>query len=359
METAFILGRNPELSRQEVFSFLKARDRKFKEVLFEDNILMIETPEDEKFDIQEFGGILKLGKIKFKGNEKEFIEFLKEDQLIEEDKFTYAIFGNLDAEILKDKFKEEKRKAILKQGRRQLKVQEGTRLSLPKADIFFFIHEYKNKIYFGTLAQNFNTIEVEKRDMDKPVRREHLAISPRLAKILINLSEAKPGKLLLDPFCGIGGILQEAFLKNIKCHGIDNDAQAIKDAKENLLWLKKSYNIDTKYQLDILNSKKAPDLQFAAIATETPLGKVLTKKPNDNQAKQIIQNFEALIIPILSRLKKIKKPEAKIAITFPSIRKFRVNVEKIANKTGLFIHKGPIAEFRPKQFISRDIIVFE
>jgi len=195
--------------------------------------------------------------------------------------------------------------------------------------------------------------------MQKPIRRESLAISPRLSKILINLSGAKPQDLLLDPFCGIGGILQEALIKKMNVHGIDKDKIATKGAKQNLEWLKSEYNIKNQYTIQNIDSRKTPDLQFAAIATETPLGKVLRKKPNDNEAKNIIQNFEAYMIPILRRLNSVKKPKAKIAITFPTIKSFHANAEKIAEKTGLKIYIKPILESRPDQFISRDIIVFQ
>jgi hypothetical protein len=47
--------------------------------------------------------------------------------------------------------------------------------------------------------------------MQKPIRREELAISPRLAKILINLSGAKKNNLLLDPFC----VRLEVFYKKL------------------------------------------------------------------------------------------------------------------------------------------------
>ena len=100
-------------------------------------------------------------------------------------------------------------------------------------------------------------------------------------------------------------------------------------------------------------------MQFSAIATESPLGKVLRKKPKDNEAKQIITNFEAYIIPILRRLKSVKRSSAKIAITFPVIRKFHVDVKKIASKTGLKIYINPILESRSDQFISRDILVLK
>jgi len=379
----FILGRNPELSRHEILEFLKARNREHKEILFEENFLVIETNEDEKFNIQEFGGVMWIGKITSEGTNEKLEKHIEQKEIIPSDKFSYAVFGNQDPQILKDKFKERKKKAMMKHGRQQIKFQDGTKHELPNADFYIFYHEHKGTIYFGLTTQEYDDHGVKKRDMKKPARRESLAISPRLSKILINLSGAKPRDLLLDPFCGIGGILQEALIKKMNVHGIDKDKEATEGAKQNLKWLTSEYNIknnkDTSkarqhqeklkpqetvsvlgnYKIENIDSRKTPDLQFAAIATETPLGKVLRKKPDNNEAEQIIQNFEAYIIPILRRLKQVKKPNAKIAITFPTIRTFHADAQKIANKTGLKIYINPILESREDQFISRDIVVFQ
>ena len=92
-------------------------------------------------------------------------------------------------------------------------------------------------------------------------------------------------------------------------------------------------------------------------ASEDTLAKFI--KVELNKEKQIIQNFEAYIIPILARIKKSKKPDAKIAITFPAIREHHVNAQKIAEKTGLKIYMKPILESRKDQFISRDILVLQ
>lgn len=355
----FVLGRNPQLSRAEIIAYLRARERTFKEVLFEENLLVLETNKDERFDIQEFGGIMKLGKVVFEGDEAELITYFQKNEVIPADKFSYATVGNIDPELLKEKFKSEKKKAILKHGRRRIKFQDGNKQELPNADFNILYHQNQDKIYLGIATQTFDSQPVKERDMGKPVRREHLAISPRLSKILINLSGAKSRDLLLDPFCGVGGILQEALLKNINVYGIDKDKQAVKDAGENLKWLTEKYRLKSRYTLENLDSRKTPDLQFKAIATETPLGKVLTKKPSDNEAKKIIQNFEAYIIPILTRIKKIKKPNTKIAMTLPAIRTYRVDAQKISNKTGLKIFLNPILESRPDQFISRTFVVFQ
>ena len=354
----FILGRNPELSKAEVFEFLNARKRNYKEILFEENLLIIETNEGERFDIQEFGGVMWIGQITFEGFSEEFKKYIDKNEIIPADKFSYAVIGNQEEDILKEKFKREKKKASIKHGKQEIQFQDGTKQKIPRADFLIIHYKHNETIYFGIATQEYNNIDVRNRDMNKPIRRESLAISPRLSKILINLSGAKPQNLLLDPFCGIGGILQEALIKKINVYGIDKDKQATEDAKKNLEWIKNKYDIKNSYKIENNNSSHASDMQFAAIATETPLGKLLKKKPTANQSKQMILDFEAYIIPILKRLKIIKKQSAKISITFPVIQNFHANAEKIAQKTGLKIHLGPISESRSDQFISRDIIVF-
>jgi len=357
MKYFFILGRNPELSKLEIISFFESRDIYSKQIIFDENLLVLDILIDS-IDIKEFGGVIKLGKIIFEGNEKEFGGYLDKNEIIESDKFTYFVFGNIDFDLLKEKFKREKKKAMLKHGRKQIKFQDGEKINLSNAEFSLFLYGLKDKILLGIVDQDFYSSETEYRDMKKPIRREALAISPRLSKILINLSGAKKEDLLIDPFCGVGGILQEALLKGINVYGIDKDLSVIKDAEENLKWLKEKFEFKTKYTLDKNDSRRAPNLKFDAIATETPLGILLKKKPQDNEAKKIIFDFEEFIIPILARLKKVKRDNAKIAIIFPVIRKFRVNVNKISKESGLNIVYGPIEEFREDQYISRDIVVF-
>jgi len=352
----FILGRNPKLSQSEIHSYLRARSQKFKEIFLEGNILLIEL--ENEINIDKLGGTLKSGLIESSGSEETVESHIFSEELIEKEKFSYAVFGNLDPETIKLKFKSEKRKTTLKHGRKQIQFQDEGTTNLPKADHYFILHKHNDKFYFGKTNQEYNSTEVEYRDMKKPERRAHLAISPRLAKILINLSEAKENDTILDPFCGIGGIMQEAIIKKINTYGTDTDKEAIYHARKNLDWIQRRYKTTHHYTPKTENARNAPNKNFDGIATETPLGEIVRKQPNDQKSQQIIQKFERIIIPILKHLKLIKKLNAKIAITFPRIKKHTVDYEKITKETKLRIHKEPILESRPKQFISREIVVF-
>ena len=357
MKQIFILGRNPELSRQEIFAFLRARKIKNTEIFFNENLLLLEI--EKIISIQELGGTIKSGKIEFDSSEKEFQDYVQRNELVPSDKFTFAVFGNGDIEILKEKFKIERKKAVMKHGGKKIRLQEGDELFLGNVDFSLFFHELNNNIYFGLINQEYDYSEVKKRDMEKPVRRESLAISPRLSKILINLSEAKAGDFLIDPFCGIGGILMEALIKNIDVYGVDKDRTAIADAKQNLQWLINNYRIKSRFSLMNADSSRTPDMKFDAIATETPLGELLKKKSTRNEGGKIISDFERMIIPILNRLRYVKKPTAKIAITFPVISKNHVDIEGLSEATGLRVVLKPILESRPDQFVSREILVLE
>lgn len=380
MKQFFVLGRNPILSKAEILSYLEAQEIKSRELLFEDNYLILEY-EDPKYilNIQELGGVIKSGKILFEAkNHKQLRGYLEdfEGEIAPSEKFTFGLYGqNHDEEdLIKQSFKEQGKIAMLKHGRTNIKFENMEMASLPNAEFNFFMHRdtsiENGVINFGVVDQDYDYEQVKKRDMKKPDRRESLAISPRLSKILINLSQAKPGQLLLDPFCGIGSILIEGVMKGINVYGIDKDKKAIESAKRNLKWIENEYEIEGTYKLFNADSRNMPNLRVDAIATETPLtpsGEALRKKPSDKEAVQMMKGFESIIVPILQRICQIKKPGAKIAITFPRIREHIPDVASIKKKTGLKLYEPmnvnsgihfPIKESRPDQYISRDILVF-
>lgn len=60
------------------------------------------------------------------------------------------------------------------------------------------------------------------------------SMSPKLARCMVNLSRIKKGDLLLDPFCGTGGILIEAGIVGARLIGTDIDEKMVKGTIENL-----------------------------------------------------------------------------------------------------------------------------
>jgi tRNA G10 N-methylase Trm11 len=317
-----------------------------------------------KFNIQDFGGIIKLGRVQFEGPESEFADFVNSDELIPSDKFTYSVRGNIDDQIFIDKFKSEKRKAVIRRGTRSLTFQSGNTEQMAKADFQIFAYQRGRKIYYGLSEQIYTPKEVKERDIKKPVRREQLAISPRLAKIIVNLSQVQPGQLMLDPFCGVGGVIQEALIQGINCYGIDKDKLAVEQARQNIKWLSNQYKIEASYNLLAADAKAVSKIRFDAVATEPALGELFRHKPRDFEARQIIDRFEKLMIPILKNLKRLAKPGAKIVFIAPFVREFSIDIRRVCSQTSLRQYSFdrvafPIKEFREGQFISREIFVLE
>jgi len=60
------------------------------------------------------------------------------------------------------------------------------------------------------------------------------SMAPQLARALANLAGARPGRRLLDPMCGTGGLLVEAGLVGARPFGVDARERMARGAAENL-----------------------------------------------------------------------------------------------------------------------------
>jgi len=355
----FILGRNPILSAAEIYSYLEARKINFEVIAGENNMLLIEADINSGI-IENLGGTIAIGKVLFEGNEAEIIKYIEGNEIYkkEEIKFNYAVIGESEEikDIIKKKFKKERLKANLKNP--ELFPEKLKNL------MSFFVFEN----HFGIIEKVYDTNEAEKRDMNKPVRRSELSISPRLARILVNLSQVKENETLLDCFCGIGTVMQEALLLGVNSIGIDKDKKAVENCRKNLEWLKKNYRIKSGWKILNADSRTARIEKIEGIACEPDLGETLKKSPKFDEAKETLRRFEDLMISVLNNSKKYLKNYGKIAFTSPSIwtqgKRARININKILNRTGLKLGEigdisFPIREEREGKIVSREIYVLE
>lgn len=366
MKYLFILGRNVELSVLEIESFFEKEKINFKIISKVNNGILVETSKRlETGIVNKFGGVVSIGEVLFSGNIDKIIEELDKTSLYEgkSNKLNYVIIDfngkNLDdiSFYLKKRFRQEKLKATEKKLTGNIKMQTGETISKVSSNLIneqYFLFENN----FGKIIEKYDYVSVEKRDMGKPVRRSELSISPRLAKILINISGVRKGETLLDPFCGIGVILQEALLQNIKVIGVDKDKTAIHDAKLNLEWFNLPKN---NYRLIGTDSSKVKISKVDAIATEPDLGELQKRVPSKEKVKEILSSFERLMINVLKNLKGNVK--GKIVFTSPLIQtekqRFSCDINKIISETGLKLLHVPINEFRENSIVGRTIFIME
>ncbi len=366
-EYIFILGRDPELSMLELKSYLDIRGIEHKIIAYSKKAALLKLPEmNFGAVINDLGGISKIARV---------FKYLAEEELfnIAGNKMNYAVsvYDDTDTAELKAElkllFREQKIKATLKNPAHEddfLGPSEVVRHNL-------ILHGFEIVAYDGLYGRTIavsNSLEYEKRDKARPVQRPLQMVSIRLAKILINLSGAKPGLTVLDPFCGIGVILQEAMLMNINSIGIDSDPEMAAASTKNTGWTRQMSNSNASCKVIHADSTKKIEVKADAVASEPYMGPLLRKIPTEKEAIEIMAKLRPLYNYLLCNLK--NNVRGRIAIIMPRFRLYsgkRISADfaEIANKNGYKASsiipgiKFPITYLGQRAIIDREIWVIE
>ncbi|MCL5774957.1 MAG: hypothetical protein M1333_01965 [Patescibacteria group bacterium] len=166
-----------------------------------------------------------------------------------------------------------------------------------------------------------------RRDYQRPVRDEKQGmIPPKVAQIMLNLSGAKAGETLLDPFCGIGTMVQEGLLLGFKMLGSDINKQAIKGSEQNLEWFRNRYKIAPgKYHFETADAKKIGQLlekqKISAIVTESTLGPIYFSFPKKTEIDDNFKELTSLYKEVFKEFAKILPQNGRIVMCIPAYRR--------------------------------------
>jgi tRNA (guanine10-N2)-dimethyltransferase len=130
------------------------------------------------------------------------------------------------------------------------------------------------------------------------------SMSPKLARGMCNLSRVKKGSVVLDPFCGTGGILIEAGIIGAEVIGIDIDEKMVEGTIKNLEYCRiKDYDV---FKGDARNI----ELQFKvdAVVTDPPYG--ISASTAGVQSKKIYEDT-------LFSMQKVIKKDGYICMATP------------------------------------------
>lgn len=336
MQSFFILGRIKELSIQELQKFAEIRIGRDFELKIDSKFAILET--DKKIDYQiwqkELGGIIKCGevlkevkKISLEEIKKIILDFKKEKiffglSFYAEDDFPPIKIREYSVS-LKKLFKQENLSASFLLTKDKPYLQTFTLLKnklLEKGVELVFLMR-KEKILIGRTKALQSVKEEAEFDFSRPAHeiKEGL-IPPKLAKIMINLAQAKKEDKILDPFCGSGTILGQALLMGYQdLTGADLGKKAISGAKKNLAWLKTKFEKESQTKIFLSDVReiwrKIPPASFGAIVTEPYLGPI--RKLNEQKIKEEILNLSSLYLQAFASFKRILKPGGRVVIIFP------------------------------------------
>lgn len=166
-----------------------------------------------------------------------------------------------------------------------LSNSDNIKVNLSRPETLIRIVVHKNDFYIA-----IERIKLNKKHFEdsKPHKRPFFypgSMNPKLARCMVNLSRVKEGQLLLDPFCGTGGILIEAGLIGCKLVGSD------------IYWKMKngtSINLDyygiTDYRtfnIDVRELKMYEKVM--AVVTDPPYG--ISTSTGDIEGEDIFKEF--------------------------------------------------------------------
>jgi len=345
----FTLGRNPKLSMLELASSLQAEKTGFQILDFSEKAALLELPEGIKASelVKKLAGTVKIAQILIEAESKgnDFSELEKKLSGIDfaQDlgkKFYYTINDysrekneELEQFLLgcfKQRFKEERLKAMLKwpkqvQGERKESIAPKLLAKrLGKEHLDLSVLEHEGKVLLAKTVAASNPLELAERDYKRPVVKPELITSARLARILVNLAGLERGKKILDPFCGIGSILQEAMLTGHEAVGIEANRENASACEKNLSWCRKKFNLASGFKIYNQDSRRLSGFlkgeKIEAVVSEPYLGPFLRKLPSEKRAREIIAELSELYEKVFAELGKILRKGSKVVFLMPQIQ---------------------------------------
>jgi precorrin-6B methylase 2 len=244
-------------------------------------------------------------------------------------------------------------------------------LSREAFDVIAF--RYHDGFALGPTAWIPDSTSMRQRGVRKPAPHPDIALSPRLARTLVNLAGLSPGQTVLDPFCGSGTILTEAYGMSLRCLGLDSSASRVQEARENLHWsvagvTDRGYDIrkgDARDLLRILRGTKVD-----AIITEPLLLPRLDARPKTSTAQAMIEQSAKVYNDALASMADSIHSEGRIVVVVPVIQTMdgdEVTLTLEGRKLGLRLYQpGPVGfeypvrlSFESTRWVRRAVYVFE
>jgi len=232
---------------------------------------------------------------------------------------------------------------------------------------------YHGGFALGPTAWVPDSAAMRRRGIRRPSPHSDISLSPRLARTLVNLAGLKPGQTLLDPFCGSGTILVEAYAKSLRCLGVDSRASRVQEARENLRWsiggiTDRGYDIRKGDARDL--SRMLRGTKVDAIVTEPLLLPQLHARPKTSTAQEMIEQSARIYNDALASMAESIHSEGRIVVVVPVIQTMEgdeVALTLEGRKLGLRIYQpGPVGfeypvrlSFESTRWVRRAVYVFE
>jgi tRNA G10 N-methylase Trm11 len=178
---------------------------------------------------------------------------------------------------------------------------------------------------FGYTVETSETSGFQERDFSRSYQDPTVTMGPRLARTLVNLATQSRGTMtLLDPFCGLGTILQEAMMCGYSAAGVDISNSNVEKTKANLRWLHRKYQLSSRVAYSVLRADSTrltrEDLPpIDAVATEPILIPKYDRNPTRSEAETDVNSARSRYVESLRNFARILKPGSRVSIVTPEV----------------------------------------
>lgn len=400
----FILGRYPDLSLAELKNVFASQSLPFKLLQVSSQVALVESTQinPEKMN-KILGGIVKFGVVveslplsSVPDLPLLFTSEVLKNQFFDSDlkkiEFGLSIYscGSKDVDFqnvrkihneITLKIKENMERSGIKSHFPQIRDTVLSSASVDKnkllkkgAEIVLIVTQDSILVGKTQAVQEFESFS--KRDFGRPVRdMKSGVLPPKLARMMINISQVSKNSVLLDPFCGSGTMLQEALqLGYRKIVGTDISVKAVKDSKTNIKWYQQKFNTvedDSEVTIKRVDatrlSSEIKKESVGGIVTEPYLGPTLSKRLKSHEIDRTINELSKLYINAVKEFYKVLNSNGSVVMVLPVFQSNKLGfmpiLEKI-EKSGFEIiqlsgsKRKTVIVGNKRDFVLREIIKF-
>ena len=262
-------GEHPDLPTAEVIGAIEAENIGYSIYDQFDQILVIEVPEINISQMSTLADRLAMTWhiIEVLGiSGAEFEDILKMAEGIE--------FADQSSKTYNIRAKKIKRKSPIsseeiERGIGKILYDKGFKADLTAPDIRYRAIISDSKCIFGKVLECVNRSVFETRNpQNKPFFYPGV-LMPRLARAVVNIARVRQNDVVLDPYCGTGGMIVEAGLIGAEAVGCDVQKMILKGAKLNLDY----YGVDYSVFLQDAGDMAIRDNCVDIVLTDPPYGR--------------------------------------------------------------------------------------
>ena len=334
----FILSKDmPDLAKEEIFSLIGTN----KDAAM-NNILIIEIKNKEIISklSKRLAYTKKIYLLLFESSYRDFLKNMKS--------FDWSNIYKKDFSLRISNFNKTKQYSEKELASFVWKKVKKPKVNLRNAKTQIEVFFLKNKILCCLLLKKLKHTFEERKSHLRP-RPSPISLHPKLARAMVNLTGAKRGEVILDPFCGSGGILIEAGLMGMKTIGYDINKKMVWKSMVNLKHYKiKDCSLGIK---DFFGINK----KFNYIVSDLPYGlntnimqNIRVTKYNRKEINNYLEKFYS---DTITKLEKILIKRA--VIIFPSYIDYKKIIKnsklKLKKEFESYVHKN----------LTRKIVVLE